>query len=433
YTLGLDGAAGRFYYDAERNPDEKRRLVGTLFLFHVGWLLVLLVAHELIGPWAYGHFFDQLPFAPYGRLVAIALVLNAVSAVPRAVWAAREDVSKLVQIRVAGALASAATLLVLLLATDAGPSAVLAAEVVAAATMAVPTVRFVVRTFGFAWDRRLLGSALAFSLPMVVHLTSHWMLNAADRFAIEDLLGRGDVGLYSAAYKAMLVCITLNLSLNAAYVPQFMRARQDPEQQVFLGRAMTTLLGLATVGAVAVAALGPSVVRTFYSGQFAAAADLLVMLAPGGVAQALYLIFVNDLFHSKRTAIIPVLTLASGLANVALCYLWIPPWGLEGAAWATSAGYLILALLVGIVSKLRGKLPWESARMVRLAAVALPTWALAWWLDGRLELVAEWGAKLGLLAVAALALWLSGFVVPSEKAQLRAMVVEKLQRLRRRG
>ncbi len=420
YTLGLDGAAGRMYYEAERDADQKRRLVGTLFAFHLGWLALLVVAHELAGPWAYGRWLPALPFAPYGRWVALALLLHAVSAIPRAVWAAREDVQKLVQIRVAGALASAVVLLALLTAWDAGPLAVLVAEAVAALVMAVPTVRFVWRGFGLAWDRPLLRGALAFSLPMVVHLTSHWMLNAADRFVIEDLLGTADVGLYSAAYKGMLICITLNLSLNSAYVPQFMRARQDPSQQAFVGRAMTTLVGLATGGALAMAILAPTAVRTLYSQQFAAAADLLVPLAAGGVAQALYLIFVNDLFHAKRTAVIPLLTLASGLGNVGLCYAWIPRFGLQGAAWATTGGYVLLALLVASASRLRGRLPWEHQRMLRLALVALPTWALAGWLDGRWDLPTEWAVKVALLAASAMALWSSGFVAPEEQQYTRA-------------
>ncbi len=432
YTLGLDGAAGRLYYEAERSEQQKKTLIGTLFSFHLLWLALLLVLHELLGPWAYTRFFDQMPFAPYGRLVALALVLNAVSAVPRAVWAAREDVQKLMTIRVVGALASAVVLFALLNLTDAGPSAVLWAEAVAALAMAVPTVHFVVRTYGFSWDNKALAAALAFSLPMVVHLTSHWMLNAADRFVIEDLLGRDNVGLYTAAYKAMLVCITLNLSLNSAYVPQFMRARQDPEQQQFLGRAMTTLIGLSAAGALAVAALGPSAVRLFYSGQFASAADLLVMLAPGGVAQALYLVFVNDLFHSKRTMIIPLLTLTSGLANVAFCYWWIPIGGLEAAAWATSAGYAVLALLVGLTSHLRGRLPWETQRMLRLAAVAVPAWLALWAADGRYGLWAELALKIAILAVAAAALWFSGFVAADDRLYTRAWLQQRLARVLRR-
>jgi O-antigen/teichoic acid export membrane protein len=199
-----------------------------------------------------------------------------------------------------------------------------------------------------------------------------------------------------------------------------MRARQDPSQQAFVGRAMTTLVGLATGGALAMAILAPTAVRTLYSQQFAAAADLLVPLAAGGVAQALYLIFVNDLFHAKRTAVIPLLTLASGLGNVGLCYAWIPRFGLQGAAWATTGGYVLLALLVASASRLRGRLPWEHQRMLRLALVALPAWALAGWLDGRWDLPTEWAVKVALLAASAMALWSSGFVAPEEQQYTRA-------------
>jgi O-antigen/teichoic acid export membrane protein len=130
--------------------------------------------------------------------------------------------------------------------------------------------------------------------------------------------------------------------------------------------------------------------------------------------------------------IIPLLTLTSGLANVAFCYWWIPIGGLEAAAWATSAGYAVLALLVGLTSHLRGRLPWETQRMLRLAAVAVPAWLALWAADGRYGLWAELALKIAILAVAAAALWFSGFVAADDRLYTRAWLQQRLARVLRR-
>ena len=51
---------------------------------------------------------------------------------------------------------------------------------------------------------------------------------------------------------------------------------------------------------------------------------------------------VSAVFLTRRTALLPILTLTAGLANVALNVILIPRIGIMGAAWSTVAGYTIL-------------------------------------------------------------------------------------------
>jgi O-antigen/teichoic acid export membrane protein len=401
YALGLDSAANRLYFDAEADEPRRQRLVGTLQAFHLAWLAALTLLQELAGPWLYARLLPDVPYDPYGRLVAFTLLLGAASAVPRAVWTAREEVRPLVGWRIGGTLIGALLLWPLLTVWHLGPVAVLWSELVAALFLVPPSLRFVLRHFGLAFDRTLLLAALAFGVPMVVHLTSHWVLNAADRFVIEDLLGRDAVGLYSAAYKAIAAGITANLALNAAYVPQFMRAHGKPLEAPFVRDAILTLVGGSMAVALALSLLGPTVVRTFYHREFQPAAELIPLLAPGAVLQALYLVHVNALFWSKKTSGIPVWTTLAGAVNVALCYLLIPSFGLPGAAWATTLGYGVLALLFALAARKVTVLPWDGRRIAKLTAVAVVAWLLGLALDGKVALWVEWVGKVALAGGAA--------------------------------
>lgn len=421
YTAGLDSAANRLWFEHERDADRRRRAVGTCMTFVLAWVAACCLAQELLGPWVYRRWLGDVDYVPYGRWVAAALALGALGAVPRSLWAAREDVKRLVALRVGSQLAGAATLAALLLWTDLGPVAVLASEALVPALMLVPLLRLGFREFRPAWHLDELRPALAFGLPMVVHLTSHWVLNAADRLVIEQLVGRDGVGLYSVAYKASVAAlITVNLSLNGAYVPQFMRAQPDPQQRPFVARAVTTLVGTSAVCATALFALGPAVVRLLYADSVAGAADLLQPLALGAVAHAVYLVSVNGLFYAKRTQVLPLLTLAAGAVNVALCYAWIPRFGLAGAAWATTASYVVLAVLVTATVRSVVDIPWPLQRLGHLGLVLAGACAVAVasgrWLTPRQELAANAAVLVAVPAV----LWLTGFVGAAERQWLRA-------------
>ena len=112
--------------------------------------------------------------------------------------------------------------------------------------------------------------------------------------------------------------------------------------------------------------------------------------------------------------------------------LWIPKYGIAGAAWATLVGYLVLTLGVRWGCRRVTHLPFETGRLWRVAAVAFPVALGSWMLDGRLPLVAEVPVKLALLAATPLILHALGFWRPEEVAWLETRVRKGLRRLRLR-
>lgn len=428
YTCGLDGAANRMYYEVEDDPVLRKRTVGTFNTYLLGWLILLTAAQEVYGPWLYAHFFDDLPYDPYGRLVAIGLALSALSAIPRTLWAARENVGKVVSLRVVAGLITAGVLVALLVLTDMGAIAVMIAEVSAPCVLVWIYLHFGWGTFGFAWDRKVLWAGLAFGLPMIVHLTSHWVLNAADRMVIEKLLGRDAVGLYSVAYKGTSIAITINLAINGAYVPQFMRAHGKPEETAFVGNAVTWFLTIAAGASLALVCMGSTLIRLVYSARFADAAPLVPIVSLGGFFQAIYLVSVNGLFYAKKTGRIPLYTALSGVANVLMCLVLIPPLGVMGAAWATAGAYVLLALLVWNGCRNVTRIPFEVPRLTRLFGVFAVLATLAIWVDGRLALGGEVAVKVLLVAAAPVILAATGFLTPDEVELGRARVRRLLGR-----
>lgn len=415
YRLGLDGAANRIYYDVENDRAAQRRALGTINTFLLAWTLFLTVIQEVAGPGLYRRLFDDIEYSPYGRFVAYALFCNTLIVVAQSVWGAQERAKLVAGTRLVTALLGVVITFGLLFATKLGVLAVFVSQVASATIMLWVHLRFAYRSFGFAWDKVVLRRALAFGLPMVVHLTSHWALELADRIILEKLMDRDAVGLYSVAYGILSTLMMINGSVNAAYVPQFTRMRDKPEGDAFVSRAITYVLLVVLGASLGFILLAPTVIRLLYSEKFAPAAALTPVLALAAPLQAVYLVFVNGLFRESRTGRIPFLTLLAGLLNVGLNLLWIPKYGVMGAALATVAGYGGLAMFFWLGTRNVVKLPFEGKRIARVVLTFVVIMATSMALDARLPIAAELAAKLVLLVAAPLLLSVSGFLEPHER------------------
>jgi len=303
------------------------------------------------------------------------------------------------------------------------------ARLLSLAIVGIPFGRFLWREVGVAWSTRDLKDALRFSLPLVPHLIAHWILAMSDRYVIEQMMGVAAVGIYGSAYAFTEFVNMVANSMNRAWVPMFTRAYADESQRPFIARSITYFVLAVGGSSVALAILAPTLVRDIYADRYADAAPIASVLALGGLFQGLYYIFVAGLFYFKRNGLIPVITVVSGLVNIALNILWIPSLGLLGAALATLLSYLVLTLGVWWGCRQVTRLPIEGRRLVILVGAMALALAGGLAVDGVWPWYGEWPAKLALILATPLVMHLAGFWTAGELMGVRS----RLKRLLGRG
>ena len=115
---------------------------------------------------------------------------------------------------------------------------------------------------------------------------------------------------------------------------------------------------------------------------------------------------------SKKANYYPAITLSAATLNVILNILWIPRFGIDGAAWATVAGYGLMAALGFYFGNKHYPIPFEWSRLSRIAASA----ALAYGLSTLAPY--DWRAalpiKIGAALVFPIGLYLFGFFSAGE-------------------
>lgn len=214
------------------------------------------------------------------------------------------------------------------------------------------------------WRPDYIREALRFGVPLIPHVGGMFLLASVDRFVINSELGLAQTGIYMVAVQFATALALVFDAVNKAYVPWlFERLKRDQEgEKRQIVRFTYGWYALILCGAALAFILGPWMV-TFVAGEnYGRAGDVFGWLALGQVFGGMYLMVTNYIFFSKRTGLLSLVTIASGLINVALLFVLIGTFGLEGAAYSFCIAMAIRFLLTWVVAQKRHPMPWFNLR-----------------------------------------------------------------------
>ena len=250
-------------------------------------------------------------------------------------------------------VAAAASILVF----SAGPRGALIGYVVAIGLSCAVIIAWLRRRLGGSWqlrpNRAYLRSALTFGGLNQFGQVVAFLNTRLDVFLLAALVDVRAVGLYLAAVN---ISEPLWLGSRAAAPVAFRRAAgaTHATQHAYTAAILTRLVLFVTaVLAAGLAILAAPLLSLLFSDEFAAAKTAVWALLPGVVALAASRVLATDLAGSGRPGLNASIGAVAVVLNVVLNILWIPQYGIEGAALASSVSYsLTLVVRVFIHNRL---------------------------------------------------------------------------------
>jgi O-antigen/teichoic acid export membrane protein len=259
----------------------------------------------------------------------------------------------------------------------------------------------------------VLRQMLAYGLPMLAFELSGITLHLGDRFVIEAALGANALGVYSAAYGLCgMASSVLVESYQRAITPTAMRLWETqgaPECGRFLGRMLHIyLIGATAVMAVS-AALGGDLLAVLASEKYREGAAVVPWVMAGVLIGGLMPFVGAGLYMVKRTRALMGLLMLGAAVNMALNVALIPAIGLVGAAVATFAANVVMAVCATRVGRMALPVPIDRSAVLRLAVIGAGACAVmgAGWHPFDIRLL-DLGLTiaLGCALIAAAVLWL---------------------------
>ncbi len=344
---GLEVGLMREYWFQD-DEQWRARLVGnTLMMVSVIGMVIMVGGASLI---AGGIDFD-LPGAPHTLLLVLAIGWSeAIFTVFLTLFRIREQPITFITLSI-GRMALFALFTVGLLEGGFGLTGALGARLIAAVSFI--TAGLIVGWRWIAWqlDRALIRRIVSYGLPLLPANLAAYLLSTADRYIIQGFLSLENVAIYTFAYKiAAVLDVLVTRPFALDWAPRRFKIATQPHPEQKYAQALLIYLWVALGFALAVMALTPLLYALIAPPVYWSAMGLVPVILLAYIIYGLSYPLNIGIMLKDRTRDLPVIGWIAACCCLALCFWWIPAFGIAGAAWATVVAYMLWTGFIAIDS-----------------------------------------------------------------------------------
>jgi O-antigen/teichoic acid export membrane protein len=377
--LGVPGAVTRFYYDHREGP-ALTDYVTTIAIFLLGSSAVIGTATLLVGPWLFEHLIPDLRFFPFGALALATAVISCNQNLQDRLVQAREQSSYMALLNVGRAVVSIALAVWFIVALGWGAYGMLLAELLATAALFVQAGRYLLPNLRGHFQPAMLRTSIVYGLGV---LPSHFVYNLAALVTssiLADQVNMGAAGQFGIARNFTQPLTVLASAFQTAFIPIYFSLRADhrPKNVETLVRTARFVWAGSITVAIGATFLIPPILRLMTPEQFHDAATLVPIMVIGFLSQTVYSAFGPELYFSKKTYLVPIVTASSAIVSILITLATVKTMGAAGVAWANSLGSVALTVTAVIFSRRLVSIPHQPKDLLRLAVCGVAVTAAAW-------------------------------------------------------
>lgn len=386
YSLGMEPAFMRFW---DQTRAEENRRVFTVSFLSVGivGVLVTLTTVALAGTISSSPLLNL--DGEGAKMVAIAAIIPLIDAlilIPFARLRMQRRAKKFALLRLLSVVVTVALNMLFVVSMGWRIEGVLWAGILgstATLLFMLPALRDVVVVLKGARSglTKLLKEMVRFGLPTVPASFSSIMVQVADRPIMLLLTSSAMLGMYQTNFRLAIPMMMFVTVFEYAWKPFYLNHRTDPDAKQMFARVLTYFTVVCGVVFLLTALLMPYVVQLpFIGGRFVNPAYWSGLTIVPVVLLAYYIngVFINMAagFHiEKRTGYFPLATGVAAAVSVGATFLFVPEWGLMGAAWAKVAAYASSVIILGVIARRIYPVAYDWVRITVAIALAAGIYA----------------------------------------------------------
>ena len=388
--FGMQHSIMRFYSDASAGSrgwtldQYYSTVVGSVAFLGVGVVIVWLIIISLIPDSLLNH--EQLRFLLY--LTSILVLVRIGESAALNVMKAREQsgiIGVFTVLKRYGVL-SCVVLALYFVSRDltAVFGATILAETIGVIAVSILMLKGITLRVK-AFSSSMLRAMLAFGIPMIGVEVASILLNIGDRYVIQGFLGAQELGYYAAAYNLCEYIQTIVLlAVTSAVQPIYMRiwAQEGPAKTIeFVNHSMHFyfLVGIPMIAGLWV--IGPDLVSVLATGEFESGARIIPWVISGMILDGSMIFLGAGLYLKKQGFAMAALVAGAAVLNFLMNLYLVPRYGIDGAAIATLASFVILGIATVLIARrsVPIEIPW--VQILKTGAIAFSMFLWLPWID----------------------------------------------------
>lgn len=222
------------------------------------------------------------------------------------------------------------------------------------------------------YSKSLLIKLWKYSLPLIPNAISWWIFNSSDRIIVSSILGIGENGILSAAYKFSSVYITIYNIFNMTWTESAALHINDKDSSEYFSKITNTVLKLFTSICFGIIACMPFVFPLLINEKFGQAYNQIPILMLSSLFNVVVGLISVIYVAKKDTKSIARTSIVSAVINIVVNLALIKFVGLYAASISTFVAYFTMSINRYLdVRKKYLKIKIENSLMISIVAMVL--------------------------------------------------------------
>lgn len=351
-SLSLNTFVLKNYY-VIKDENERKQLIGSMFLFICYFNLILVLLQILVFPYIINYFEIKVPFNPYFILSIVNNFFDVISIIPLVLFRVKEDAKGFLFLSLSRIILQFIGTYIFVVMLGKGLEGSYYARLIVNIPFLFLFFYVIKKDAIMKMQFSLLKEAMKFSLPLLPGSIAYLFVSLSDRIILERYVGLQELGVYSVAATLALVLNIVIQALYKTFEPVLFREfNNEGFEEVNLGFYKIYLFALI-VAAFATACFSKEFFLIATSAEFIPAYKivpfLLLSVIIAGVNTYLNILMIA----LNKQKIVSVLAIISGISSVGLNFLLIPKFGIYGAVIASTTSFLIVNIVCHYIVKLK--------------------------------------------------------------------------------
>ena len=381
-SFGMPQGLPRGIHQEKATEEDGRRLLGVLTLFI---LPVTAITFALI--WSFSDPIAAVLFNEQGeglwvRLGAAFFVAMVIQQYPLQIFKAYQRSLQYSLWSIGTFLIATACNLYFIVVMDMGLVGMLIANTIGFGVTGVIAFVCCLKFMKFNADWHRLRPLLEFGLPMLPALLGRKILEASDRYMLPQYHSMDTLGEYVMGAKvANIVEVMVLVPFLFAWQPFFYSVANRADAKNIFARVTLYFLGVSAMVFMGMYILHGSVLDFIGNGDYSTSSVVVQILVLAALLNGIQYTISPGIHIKNKLVQESSIMIAAAFLNVGLNFLFIPPYGAQGAAISTLISYLAYLICTFSLSQIYYPVNYHWRRMTQILVTAIAFMAMIYWMD----------------------------------------------------
>lgn len=337
-TFQVEQAVFRHLLDARDNESENKKIISTAIFSVICQCVIYLVIFAIISP---------LIHNDYKVFLATNVVAYIFASLMQQIARGMGENKIMAGASFASAITTIITTIIFLVFAKLGANGMLLGNLLGQ-IMCFCVGFFSLKIYKYinikSLRKKYLTKLWKYSFPLIPNAISWWIFNSSDRIIVSTILGVGQNGILSAAYKFSNVYITIYNIFNLSWTESASLHVDDKDSSEFFSRIINTVLKLFTAICFGIIACMPFIFPIMINEKFGEAYHQIPILMLSSLFNVVVGLISVIYIAKKDTKAVAKTSIMSALINLVVNLCLIKFIGLYAASISTLAAYLIMSV-----------------------------------------------------------------------------------------